>query len=61
MCYAHQQTFRPQQPCDDLAPWFFSHRNQQLDGVALDKGEGPVKRKLSLAMREHRDHRQSSS
>ena len=35
MGYAHQQTFRSQQPRDDLAPGFGSHRDQQLVPLRL--------------------------
>jgi hypothetical protein len=35
MGYAHQQTFRSQQPRDDLTPGFLSHRNQQLVALRL--------------------------
>ena len=40
MGYAHQQTFRPQQPSDDLAPGFLSRRNQQFVALRLQFGGG---------------------
>jgi hypothetical protein len=35
MGYAHQHTFRSQQPRDDLAPGFLSRRNQQFVALRL--------------------------
>jgi len=35
MGYADQQTFRSQQPRDDLAPGFLSRRNQQFVALRL--------------------------
>src|SRR5437879_2806778 len=35
MGHAHEQTFRSEQPRDDLAPGFLSHRNQELEALRL--------------------------
>ena len=40
MGYAYQQTFRSQQPRDDLAPGFLSRRNQQFVALRFQFGGG---------------------
>src|SRR5579871_846384 len=40
MGYAYQQTFRSQEPRDDLAPGFLSRRNQQLVALRLQFRRG---------------------
>ncbi len=40
MGYAHQQTFRSQQPRDDLAPGFLLRRDQQLVALQLQLRRG---------------------
>src|SRR5438045_218095 len=48
MAYAHQQTFRPQQSRDNLAPGFLSRSNQQL--VTLSRTIGPKPATNSTSM-----------